>query len=172
MPLILAPMGEQERRSVEEISAIVVDCAYQLHAASGPGLLEAVYEVVLAKVLEKRGLRVRRQVPIPVRLMGYEFEMGFRADLIVEESFMVELKSVEILAPVHSKQLLTYMRLIGFPLGLLINFGAATFKQGIKRIVNNHKDCADSPLRVNQVLPTEERGELKGLAAKLSRLAG
>lgn len=129
---------------------MVVDCAYKLHVEAGPGLLETVYEVVLAGMLEQRGLRVRRQVPVPINLMGLTFDEGFRADLLVEDSLLIELKSVENLAPVHSKQVLTYLRLLNLPLGLLINFGAATFKEGCKRIVKDHKDFASSRLRLNQ----------------------
>lgn len=129
---------------------MVVDCAYKLHVEAGPGLLETVYEVVLAGMLEQRGLRVRRQVPVPINLMGLPFDEGFRADLLVEDSLLIELKSVENLAPVHSKQFLTYLRLLNLPLGLLINFGAATFKEGCKRIVKDHKDFASSRLRLNQ----------------------
>lgn len=128
----------------------MVDCAYKLHLEAGAGLLESVYEVVLAKMLEQRGLRVRRQVPVPIQLMGLNFDEGFRADLIVEESLLVELKSIENLAPVHSKQVVTYLRLLNLSLGLLINFGAATFKEGIQRIVRNHQNMANSRLRVNQ----------------------
>ena len=138
------------RRNVEELSSIVVDCAYKLHVEAGPGLLESVYEAVLASMLEARGLRVRRQVPVPIRLMNLEFNEGFRADIMVEDALLIELKSVEHLLPVHSKQLLTYLRLLDLPLGLMINFGAPTFKEGIKRIVNRHKNFAASRLRVNQ----------------------
>lgn len=145
--------GAKPRRNPEELSAIVVDSAYHLHVEVGPGLLESVYEVVLARMLEDRGLAVRRQVPVPIRLMNYSFDEGFRADLIVEDVLLVELKSVENLAPVHSKQVLTYLRLLGMPLGLLINFGAATFKEGIRRIVHRHRDFASSRLRVNQDSP-------------------
>lgn len=134
-------------RNIEELSAIVVDCAYHLHLEAGPGLLETVYEVVLAKMLEARGLRVKRQMPIPIHLMGLSFEEGFRADLLIEDLLLIELKSVENLSPVHSKQVLTYLRLLNLPLGLLINFGAATFKEGCKRIVRNHRDFASSRLR-------------------------
>lgn len=136
--------------NVEEVSAIIVDCAYRLHVEAGPGLLETVYEVVLARMLTERGLRVRRQVPVPVELLGMKFDEGFRADLMVEDLVLVELKSVENLAAVHAKQVLTYLRLLKMPLGLLINFGAATFKEGCKRIVNQHQDFAASRLRVNQ----------------------
>ncbi len=144
------------RRNPEELSAIVVDCAYHLHVEVGPGLLESVYEVVLARMLEDRGLVVRRQVSVPIRLMNYSFDEGFRADLIVEDVLLLELKSVENLAPVHSKQVLTYLRLLGMPLGLLINFGAATFKEGIRRIVHQHRDFASSRLRVNQNRPAQD----------------
>ena len=137
-------------KNVEEISAEVVDAAFHLHKDLGPGLLESVYEVVLAKLLEQRGLSVERQKPIPIQYAGLRFDEGFRADLIVEGSLLIELKSVENLAAVHGKQVLTYLRLLELPLGLLINFGSATFKDGIKRIVNNHTNFASSRLRVNQ----------------------
>ena len=138
------------RRDVEELSAIVVDCGYKLHVEAGPGLLETVYEVVLAKMLADQGLAVKRQVPVPIRLMGMTFEEGFRADIIVEDRLLIELKSVENLLPVHSKQVLTYLRLLKLPLGLLINFGAPTFKDGCKRIVNGHRETQTSLLRLNQ----------------------
>jgi iron complex transport system substrate-binding protein len=134
---------------VEELSAMVVDCAYKLHVEAGPGLLETVYEVVLTEMLKERGLRVKRQVQVPIELLGLKFDEGFRADLIVEDSFLIELKSVENLLPVHSKQVLTYLRLLQIPLGLLINFGAGTFKEGVKRIVNRHDDTSASKLRIN-----------------------
>jgi len=136
--------------NVEELSAIVVDCGYKLHVEAGPGLLESVYETVLAKMLEERGLSVQRQVSVPINLMGLRFDEGFRADLLIGGVLLVELKSVEQLHPVHAKQVLTYLRLLGLPLGLLMNFGVATFKEGVKRIVNNHQDFASSRLRVNQ----------------------
>jgi iron complex transport system substrate-binding protein len=147
------------RRDVEQLSALVVENAYRLHVEAGPGLLESVYEVVLARMLGDRGLSVKRQVPVPIRLMGVNFDEGFRVDLLVEERLLVELKSVENLLPVHSKQVLTYLRLLGLPLGLLINFGAASFKQGIKRIVDNHRDFASSRLRVNQILQHEDASD-------------
>jgi GxxExxY protein len=119
-----------------EIARLVVNAAYQVHTALGPGLLESVYEVALAHECHKAGLRVVRQQPIPVCYDGIAFEEGFRADLVIEDKLLVELKSVEELAPVHKKQLLTYLRLTDKRLGLLINFGAALIKDGIKRIVN------------------------------------
>ena len=99
-------------------------------------MLESVYEVVLAHELEKRGLRIERQKPVPIEFEGIRFEEGFRADPIVEGCVIVELKSVEELSRVHSKQLLTYLRLLDYRLGLLINFGAPLIKDGIRRIVN------------------------------------
>lgn len=99
-------------------------------------MLETVYEVVLAKELENRGHRVRRQVPVPIVFRELRFDEGFRADPIVDDRLLIELKSVEQLAPVHGKQVLTYIRLLNFRLGLLVNFGAALFKQGVKRVAN------------------------------------
>ena len=134
--------------NAEEISSVIVDVAFRLHRDLGPGLLESVYEVVLAKQLERRGLSVERQKDVGIVYDGLAFDLGFRADLLVEGKVLVELKSVENLAPVHGKQVLTYLRLLQMPLGLLINFGAATFKEGVKRIVNQHTDFASSRLRV------------------------
>ena len=134
----------------EELSAIIVDCAFHLHVELGPGLLETVYEVVLTKMLQDRGLKVERQKSIPIEFAGVRFDEGFKADLIVEGAVLVELKSIEELAPVHGKQTLTYLRLLKLPLGLLINFGATTFKEGVQRVVNNHQNFASSRLRVNQ----------------------
>lgn len=146
----LRSFAASRAKNGEELSAIVVDCGYRLHVEAGPGLLETVYEVVLAKMLADQGLVVKRQAPVPIRLMGMTFEEGFRADIIVENTLLLELKSVENLLPVHSKQVLTYLRLLKLPLGLLINFGAPTFKDGCKRIVNHHTDTQLSRLRVNQ----------------------
>lgn len=142
--------GTKTRRDKEELSKIVVDCAYRMHVEIGPGLLESVYEAVLEKLLSEQGVRVSRQKSIPVEVMGLSINEGFRADLIVEDLLLIELKSVEKLAPVHSKQVLTYLRLLNLPLGLLINFGAATFKEGCKRIVNGNQHFVPSCLRVNQ----------------------
>lgn len=138
------------RHDKEELSRIVVDCAYRMHVEIGPGLLESVYEAVLEKLLLEQGLKVSRQQPIPIQLMGISVNEGFRADLIVEDCLLIELKSVEKLMSVHPKQVLTYLRLLNLPLGLLINFGAATFKEGCQRIVNGKQDFTSSTLRVNQ----------------------
>jgi iron complex transport system substrate-binding protein len=135
-------MGEYFMRDVEEVAALVVDAALQLHRDLGPGLLESVYEAVLARMLEKRGLSVERQKPVPINYQGIELNEGFRLDLLVDGQLIVELKSVEAIHPVHPKQLLTYLRLMNLPLGLLINFGAPLLKAGLKRVVNNHKNLA------------------------------
>lgn len=120
-----------------EISKILVDCCFKVHTELGPGLLESVYEEVLSYEIIKRGLNLDRQKGIPVVYDDIKMELGFRADIIVENKVIVELKSIEAIAPVHTKQLLTYLRLTGFKLGLLVNFNEALIKDGIKRIVNN-----------------------------------
>ena len=119
-----------------EISKEIVDAAFRIHTTLGPGLLESVYDAVLAHELGRRGLRIARQVPIPVIYDHVRIDIGFRADLIVEGKVIVETKSVAVLAPVHKKQLLTYLRLADKRLGLLINFHVAFIKEGIARVVN------------------------------------
>jgi GxxExxY protein len=123
-----------------EIAKVIVDACFKIHTTLGPGLLESVYEVVLQRELQNRGLQVIRQSPVPITWEGLEFEEGFRADLIVNGLVIIELKSVERFAPVHAKQLLTYLRLTGLKLGLLVNFGEELIKNGIKRIVNGLED--------------------------------
>jgi GxxExxY protein len=118
------------------LSKVILDSAFRVHSALGPGLFEHVYEVILAHELRKQNLEVARQVPIPIVYDGIEFEEGYRADLIVERSIIVELKSVEELLPVHWKQLFTQLKLKDFRLGLLINFGDEHLKNGIRRIAN------------------------------------
>jgi iron complex transport system substrate-binding protein len=137
---------------IDEITGQVVDASFKLHTHFGPGLLESVYELVLARELEQRGLTVERQKPVSFEFDGLRFEDAFRVDLLVEGCVVVELKSVETLAPVHSKQVLTYIRLLNLPVGLLINFGAATMKEGLQRVVNNYRPSASAPprLRVNK----------------------
>ncbi len=130
-----------------------MNSAYQLHVDLGPGLLESVYETVLARVLAEQGLTVERQKVVEFEYHGIRFNDGLRVDLMIDNQLIVELKSVEMLAPVHSKQLLTYLRLLHMPLGLLINFGAPAFKEGCKRIVNHHTNFASSRLRVNRTPP-------------------
>ena len=119
-----------------DISAVVLDAAIEVHRALGPGLLESVYEVALAHVLRQRGLALARQVPISITFQGITFDEGFRADLIVQNLVLIELKSLERVAPVHRKVVLTYLRLSRLRLGLLIHFGAPVLKDGFERLVN------------------------------------
>jgi GxxExxY protein len=138
-------------KDVEMLSEIAVDCGLRIHQQLGPGLLESVYEALMASSLVRRGLSVERQKIIPIEFDGISFAERFRADLIVEGQLLIEIKSIERLAAVHGKQLLTYLRLTKQPLGLLMNFGAPTFKEGAKRVVNHHTNFASSRLRVNQI---------------------
>ncbi len=139
-------------RELDEITGEIVDAALGIHRGLGPGLLESVYEVVLARELERRGLGVERQKPVTFEYEGMFFDEGFRVDLFVEGRVVVELKSVERLAPVHSKQLLTYLRLLDMPVGLLISFGAATLREGLHRVVNHLPASASPRLRVNHLV--------------------
>ena len=133
-----------------EIAREIVDASLQIHKELGPGLLESVYEVLLTDELRRRGLRVERQVPVPITFRGRTFTEGFRADLIVEGKVCVELKSIEAFSKSDPKQLRTYLRLLGFKLGLLINFNAHLLKDGIIRIVNGLEDDPYSkPLRAS-----------------------
>ena len=135
---------------LDEITGAIVDSAMKIHKDLGPGLLESVYEVVLAKALQKRGLSVERQKAIEFEYDGIKFEEGFRVDLLVDGRVIVELKSVEKLSAVHGKQLLTYLRLMNLPVGLHVNFGAAPLKEGLHRVVNDLPSSASPRLRVNQ----------------------
>ena len=125
----------QQKMETNEVSGSIVDAAYRIHRDLGPGLLETVYEVVLADALKRKGLAVERQKPIPIRFDSRSFDEGFRADLVVEGRVLVELKSVERLARVHKKQILTYLKLSSFSVGLLINFGGELLKDNIERLV-------------------------------------
>ena len=120
-----------------ELAKIIVDCSYKIHTTLGPGLLESVYEELLSYELIRRNINIRRQQGIPVLYEDIKMELGFRADIIVENKVIIEIKSVESIAPVHQKQLLTYLKITGIKLGLLINFNEALIKNGIQRIVNN-----------------------------------
>ena len=126
-------------RPIDTISADVIDAAMRIHKELGPGLLESVYEMVLAASLEKMGYKIDRQKPVDIHYDGMHFEAAFRIDLVVDERLLVEIKSVERLNPAHAKQLLTYLRLTGQPVGLLLNFAGATLKEGIKRLVNDYR---------------------------------
>jgi GxxExxY protein len=124
--------------NIEVIAKVSVDCGFHLHKDIGPGLLESVYEILLFESLKEKGLSVERQKIVPITFKGRVLDEAFRADLIVENKLLIELKSTERHAPVHAKQLLTYLRLMDLPLGFLMNFGAATFKEGVKRIANDY----------------------------------
>lgn len=120
-----------------DLSKIIVDCCYQIHNKLGPGLFESVYEKVLCYELNKRNLSFKQQQGIPVYYEGNKMDLGFRADIIVENKVIIEIKSIEAIAPIHQKQLLTYLKLTDLKLGLLVNFNEALIKKGIQRIVNN-----------------------------------
>jgi len=137
-------------KDIDEISGDVLDIALRLHRELGPGLIESVYEALLAITLQEAGYSVRRQKPIDIDFEGVKFPAAFRIDLLIDDRLLVEVKSVDQLHPAHAKQLLTYLRLTHQPVGLLINFGGATLKEGVRRIVNDHTPSASSRLRVNQ----------------------
>jgi GxxExxY protein len=122
---------------IEKLTALAIDCGYRIHRDLGPGLLESVYETLLAAKLARSGVRVERQKPIDFEYDGIRLGEGFRADLLVERRLIIEVKSLERLAAVHSRQLLTYLRLLDLPLGLLMNFGGGTFREGLRRVVND-----------------------------------
>ena len=128
------------RMSENEIAKQILDAAFHVHTKLGPGIFESVYEVVLAHELRKRGLIIERQKPMSILYDGIRFDEAFRSDLVVNGTVIVELKSIEALSAVHAKQLLTQLRLSGLKLGLLINFGEAHLKNGIKRVINGQLD--------------------------------
>jgi GxxExxY protein len=123
---------------LERLATAVVDCGFTIHRDLGPGLLESAYEVILAEELRARGIGVSRQVIVPLRYKSVVVDNAFKVDLLIENRLIVELKSVERLLPVHGKQVLTYLRLMDLPLGLLINFGEEVFRTGVRRIANNY----------------------------------
>ena len=135
---------------LDDITGAIIEEAIKIHRDLGPGLLESVYEVVLARALERRGFEVERQKPIRIEYDGMVFEEGFRVDLLVNGLVVVELKSIEAIHSVHGKTLLTYLRLLNLSVGLLINFGEPTLKEGLQRVVNNLPRSASPRLRVNQ----------------------
>jgi len=124
---------------IDDISAVVIDEAIAVHRRLGPGLFETVYETVLAGRLEARGLKVARQVPVPLEVDGHSFEVAFRIDLLVEDRLVLEIKAIDQLGKAHAKQLLTYLRLMNQPVGLLLNFSGETMKEGIRRMVNDYR---------------------------------
>ncbi len=127
---------------IDEVTSQVIAEAIAIHRSLGPGLMESVYETVLAGALHRRGLTARRQVPIDIEYDGLVFDQAFRIDILVEETLILEIKAVEILSKAHAKQLLTYLRLTNQPVGLLLNFNEATMKDGIRRLVNDYKPNA------------------------------
>ena len=124
---------------VDAISFDVVEEAIRIHRELGPGLYESVYETVLAGALSRRGYKVDRQKPINIEYDGMTFDAAFRIDILVEDSLVLEIKSIERLTGAHAKQVLTYLRLMKLPLGMLLNFSGETMKEGIRRMVNNHR---------------------------------
>jgi GxxExxY protein len=141
-------MTEPDDR-LDEIARAIVDSAFRLHRDLGPGLLESAYEALLAAKLTRMGMRVDRQLPIDARFEDIALPAAYRVDLLVEQSIVVEIKSVERTTPSHAKQVLTYLKLGGFPLGFVINFGTPMFKEGIKRLINNTVPLASWRLGAN-----------------------
>lgn len=131
---------------IDRISGDVLDAAIQLHRELGPGLLESVYETVLAGQLVRMGYRVARQQAVDIEFDGLRFEAAFRIDILVDETLLIEIKSVDQLHASHAKQLLTYLRLTKQPVGLLINFGGATLKEGFRRLVNDYVPASAPPV--------------------------
>lgn len=129
---------------VEHLATAVVDAAFAVHQELGPGLLETAYEACLSQELRLRGINHQLQLPVPLNYKGIRVEVGFRADLIVEEKLLIELKAVDQLLPVHTAQVITYLRLKKFPLGLLINFNEVLFKHGIHRVLNVPRSPAEN----------------------------
>ena len=125
--------------SIDDLSAAVIGQAIRIHRELGPGLLESVYEIVLAEALRRDGFAVARQVPVPIEFDGLHIEGAFRLDLLVGDRLIVEIKAVEELKRVHARQVLTYLRLIKQPVGLLLNFSANTMKEGVRRLVNDYR---------------------------------
>jgi GxxExxY protein len=148
-------------KSIDELSGMVVDTAIGVHRELGPGLFETVYEIVLAGRLEALGLEIARQVPVPLTVDGQFFEVAFKIDILVEDRLILEIKAVEQLSKAHARQLLTYLRLLKQPVGLLLNFSGETMKEGIRRMVNDHRpeiasapSASSAPLRETQTRTT------------------
>ena len=135
--MINAGVAEQERETINHLTGEVIDAAMRVHTALGPGLLESAYEACLAHELRKRGFRVETQVALPVTYDSMRVDLGYRIDLLAEDQVVVELKAIETVLPVHKAQLLSYLRLSGRRVGLLINFHVERLKDGVTRIVNN-----------------------------------
>jgi GxxExxY protein len=127
---------------IDRLASIAVDTGYRLHRDLGPGLLESVYEQVLAAKLRRLGLNVATQIAIDLHYEDVIIKNAFRADIVIEQKLLIEVKSIERLVPLHAKQVITYLRVMSLPLGLLMNFGGETFKEGVRRIVNGHDPLA------------------------------
>ncbi len=136
---------------IDQITGDVLDVSIRLHRELGPGLLETVYETVLAGKLSSLGYRTERQRPVDIEFEGMRFEAAFRIDILVDDRLLIEIKSVEQLHAAHAKQVLTYLRLTKQPVGLLINFGGATLKEGFRRLVNDYSPSASLRLCANQI---------------------
>lgn len=144
------PSASRRASTLDEITGAIVDASLKIHRDLGPGLLESVYEALLARELERRGFQVERQKVIRFEYDGLLFEQGLRVDLLVESRVVVELKSVEELARKYSMKVRTYIRLLNLPVGLLINFGGETLKEGLRRVVNDLAPTESPSLRVNR----------------------
>jgi GxxExxY protein len=131
-------------KHINELTREVIGLAMRVHSALGPGLFETVYEIVLVGKLAAAGYIVQRQVPVDIEFEGTQFSNAFRIDILVDDRLIIEVKSIAALQPVHTKQLLTYLRLRNLHVGLILNFGGATMSEGIARVVNKHKDSANS----------------------------
>lgn len=129
---------------VEKLTTLAIDCGYRIHRDLGPGLLESVYETLLAAKLARKGVRVERQKPVAFEYDGIRLGEGFRADLLIDGRLVIEIKSTERLAAVHSRQLLTYLRLLDLPMGILMNFGGGTFREGVRRVMNDRTKQPES----------------------------
>jgi GxxExxY protein len=143
--------AESAAKDIDEITGDVLNAAIAIHRDVGPGLFETVYETLLAAKLEALGYRVLRQHPVDIRHDDFTFEAAFKLDLFVDHRLVVEIKAVDGLKPVHYKQVLTFLRILKQPVGLLINFNEALLKDGFKRVVNDHRASASPRLRVNQI---------------------
>ena len=131
-------------KQIDEVTRDVIGLSMRIHTALGPGLFESVYETVLAGKLIELGYTVERQLPINIEFEGTQFSNAFKIDLLVDQQLIIEIKSVEKPSALHAQQLLTYLRLMNLPVGLVINFSCLTLKDGIRRVVNNHRDSAAS----------------------------
>lgn len=138
------------KMTIDRITGEIIEASIEMHRDLGPGLLESVYEAILARMLELRGFRVRRQQAVRITYAGMRFKEAFRADLIVEDRVVVEVKAVSRLESVASRQLLTYLKLLGHPVGLVVNFGQRTLLAGVRRVVNDVAAEHESRVRINR----------------------